>query len=174
MNKRRGEMLLHPIPLAALATLALNDHVAKQAWPGPVTGKVSDFAGMIIFPVLLMALYERRPGTGVASTQVVILSVALTAIAFASLQIAPAARAPYEITMGLLRWPVDAIWALSSGAAIEGPTRVQAWPDATDLLALPALSVPLYLGMRRSRQATVESKSPASKTKTTEVASSHR
>ncbi|GLZ76056.1 hypothetical protein Afil01_08630 [Actinorhabdospora filicis] len=46
----------HPVTVAATAVLYLNDHVFKQAWPGPVTGKLSDVAGMVMFPALLGAM----------------------------------------------------------------------------------------------------------------------
>ena len=47
-----------PVPLAAAGVLALNDHVLKGAGvlPAWVTGKLSDFAGLFFFPVLLFAL----------------------------------------------------------------------------------------------------------------------
>jgi hypothetical protein len=50
--------LLHPVPLFALATLILNDHVLKQRYPGWVTGKLSDVAGMVFFPLLLLAFID--------------------------------------------------------------------------------------------------------------------
>jgi hypothetical protein len=50
--------LLHPLPLAAVAVLALNDHALKGAGvlPGWVTGKLSDVAGLFFFPLLLSAI----------------------------------------------------------------------------------------------------------------------
>src|SRR5262249_269111 len=49
--------LLHPAPLAAVALLAVNDHLLKGSGllPGWLTGKLSDFAGMFFFPILLVA-----------------------------------------------------------------------------------------------------------------------
>ena len=49
----------------ALAVLALNDHVLKQAWPGLVTGKLSDAAGLVVAPplvALLLALLTKALG----------------------------------------------------------------------------------------------------------------
>src|SRR5690242_20127817 len=50
--------LLHPLPLAAVAVLAINDHLLKGAGvlPGWLTGKLSDIAGLFFFPLLLTAL----------------------------------------------------------------------------------------------------------------------
>ena len=50
--------LAHPLSLVALTLLVLNDHFLKGAGllPGWVTGKLSDFAGLIFFPLLLTSL----------------------------------------------------------------------------------------------------------------------
>ena len=46
-------VLASPVFVLALVVLVLNDHVFKQAWPGLVTGKLSDFAGLVVAPLLL-------------------------------------------------------------------------------------------------------------------------
>jgi hypothetical protein len=43
-----------------MAVLALNDHVFKWAYPGWFTGKLSDFMGLIFFPVILDRLIGSR------------------------------------------------------------------------------------------------------------------
>ena len=53
-----GGRVLHPVVLTALAIWLLNDHVLKARWPGAVTGKLSDVAGLVAFPVLLAAGIE--------------------------------------------------------------------------------------------------------------------
>jgi len=53
-----GDVLVRPIALAALALLILNDHVLKSAFPGPLTGKLSDVAGLMLFPIVLVAGWE--------------------------------------------------------------------------------------------------------------------
>jgi tetratricopeptide (TPR) repeat protein len=52
--------LLTPIYLGAVATLVLNDHVLKQAFPGLITGKLSDFAGLFAFAVFLSVAIRRH------------------------------------------------------------------------------------------------------------------
>jgi hypothetical protein len=49
-----GEML-HPAPLAAVLLLVVNDHLLKGSGllPSWLTGKISDFAGALFFPLLL-------------------------------------------------------------------------------------------------------------------------
>lgn len=51
---------LHPLPLAALLLLVLNDHLLKPwlAFPRPLAGKLSDFAGLFYFPLLLTASWS--------------------------------------------------------------------------------------------------------------------
>lgn len=48
---------MNPLPALAMAIMALNDHWAKYAFPGLLTGKLSDFAGVFYFPLFLCALY---------------------------------------------------------------------------------------------------------------------
>lgn len=45
--------------LAALIVLILNDHVLKDAYPGVVSGKLSDFAGVFLLATLLAVLFPR-------------------------------------------------------------------------------------------------------------------
>lgn len=56
--KRGEELLAWPVLVAILVTAA-NDHVLKAAWPGFVTGKISDFSGLFFFPFLLTAVLGR-------------------------------------------------------------------------------------------------------------------
>ena len=53
-----GDALLDPIALAALTLLVVNDHILKSAWPGFVTGKLSDIAGLAFFPILVLSGWE--------------------------------------------------------------------------------------------------------------------
>jgi hypothetical protein len=50
--------LLHPYPLVAILVLIVNDHWLKGLWPGPVTGKLSDMAGLAFFPLVPLGCWE--------------------------------------------------------------------------------------------------------------------
>ena len=50
--------LLHTAPVTAIGLLVLNDHVLKAMAPGPITGVLSDLAGLAFFPLLLVAFVE--------------------------------------------------------------------------------------------------------------------
>lgn len=122
--------LCHPLPLAAVALLAANDHLLKGSGllPGAITGKLSDVAGLFFFPLLLSALV--RAGRGLAGRG----TSDGPAIAAGS------ALATFAVFTALKLWP-------AFNAVVE-----RAWGrnalDATDLLCLPALAAS-WLWMRR-------------------------
>ncbi len=64
---RAAREFFAPVPLAAVALLAANDHFLKAWWPGFVTGKLSDISGCFFLPLFLSAflalgthLYEQE------------------------------------------------------------------------------------------------------------------
>lgn len=52
----RIRFFIHPIPLSAVALMALNDHWFKYRFSNVVTGKLSDFCGVFYLPIFLLAL----------------------------------------------------------------------------------------------------------------------
>jgi hypothetical protein len=149
--------LLHPVSLLAIALLVVNDHVLKAAWPGVVTGKLSDVAGLIFFPLLLAAVAQQaRPSLRLRPA--VIACAALTALVFASIKVWPLAGDAYRVGLAALQWPFRALWAALAGHGVPGLARVALTPDVTDLLTLPAVLIAVGLtgtaraGSRRSSQ----------------------
>lgn len=69
----RASWLTRPWFFAALGVLLLNDHVLKSAWPGWVTGKLSDFAGLVIVATLLCIVSGPTAGTVLAGVAFVAL-----------------------------------------------------------------------------------------------------
>ncbi|UTW61003.1 hypothetical protein KFE98_13360 [bacterium SCSIO 12741] len=66
--KRDLRTLGHPLFLISLSLLILNDWVLKTAWSHPITGKLSDFAGLFAFPFFFSALFPAyRKGVHLAS-----------------------------------------------------------------------------------------------------------
>ena len=57
---RNLHLLLNWIFLTGLILLALNDHYLKAAFPGKLTGKLSDLAGLLIFPMFLAFVLPRH------------------------------------------------------------------------------------------------------------------
>ncbi|WP_155348832.1 hypothetical protein [Acrocarpospora pleiomorpha] len=110
MRKSALAWIGHPLTVAAVVVLLLNDHLFKGLWPGVVTGKLSDLVGLIAAPALVNLLI-RRPWLSVVLTGAVFTLVKTTATG--------AYLASQAWTLG---------W---------GPSVVLA--DPTDLFALPAL-----------------------------------
>lgn len=57
MTKRN--QLLHPLFIICLLTLILNDFYLKSFYSNDITGKLSDFAGLIVFPVFVNFLFPK-------------------------------------------------------------------------------------------------------------------
>ncbi len=124
--------LCHPLPLAAVLVLALNDHVWKGAGllPGWLTGKLSDVAGLFFFPALLTALVRglaRLLGLALprAGGALGLGAVLVTGAGFAAAKLWPA-----------LNLALERSW---------GPMVM----DPTDLCALPVLGL-AWLWLRAS------------------------
>jgi len=154
-NPAPGGALLHPVTLAALFTLALNDQVLKHACPSWLTGKLSDFAGVLLLPIFLHALCElaaaramRRPLSAVNGDRWLLACVVLSLLAFALPEIWKPAELAYRFGLGAARWPFRALVELLSGHELPHVRPVQATADVTDLVAVPMGFVAFALGRR--------------------------
>jgi hypothetical protein len=150
VSKTPGAAVLSPVALAALALLLVNDHVLKHAFPGVITGKLSDAAGLVFFPVLAWSLVEFVARTTL-SRRAMLGFVVATGVYFALAKLWAPVAEPYRLLMSTLQWPARAIAALVDGHALPGVARVSFVHDVTDLVALPFLAVPAWLATRRSR-----------------------
>ncbi|MBK7579745.1 MAG: hypothetical protein IPI67_05990 [Myxococcales bacterium] len=144
-----GEVLLHPLTLVSLALLLLNDHVFKARFPGFVTGKLSDVAGLVCFPLVLyaaceLALGARPPGER-ARRWLAVGAVVVTGVAFAWIKLSPLGAEVFRVGLGLVQWPFVALLEVLRGRSLPGVHRVALARDAGDLLALPALLAPLWV-----------------------------
>lgn len=137
--------------IVAIAALALNDHVLKAAWPGWWTGKLSDVAGLAVFPLLVCAAIELALARPVGRRGVIAVASA-TGLAFAAFKLSPLAGELYRHGLAALQWPFRAITAIAHGDAAPALGRAHLTQDATDLLALPALAVSIWLVARETRQ----------------------
>jgi hypothetical protein len=142
--------LAHPVTLASIALLLINDHFLKGQYPSALTGKLSDFAGLFFFPFLLGALFglagaavARLLPEGLAGIRIpphqaenaAHFCFAITALAFAAVKVIPAANSAAAAALeALLRMPVRIVL------------------DPSDLMALVALWPALRLWGALSRE----------------------
>ncbi|HSD86574.1 MAG TPA: hypothetical protein VLB44_03635 [Kofleriaceae bacterium] len=130
-------------PLVAVALLVVNDHVLKARYPGLVTGKLSDLAGLVFFPLLLAAIAEQiGVRRGIATVKAAVVA---TGVAFAAFKLSAPAGEVYRVGLAALQWPVRAVIAHLHGLALPALGRAHLTQDPTDLVALVALVVPLWL-----------------------------
>jgi len=113
---RSQPSLAHPLWVASLIVLVVNDHLLKGAdvVPAVLTGKLSDFAGLLVAPALLAWLLGESRRARIAA------HVAVGGV-FAALQLLPGFAALWDGTLTSLGLPWHTV------------------PDPTDLVALPAL-----------------------------------
>jgi hypothetical protein len=152
-SRAPGEVLLHPLAIAALGLLLLNDHVLKALAPGAVTGKLSDFAGLAFFPLLLVAGWELARSaagrSGAPSLRTLVVAIAVTAVWFGLIKtVAPVAVAT-GWALGAAQWLVGLVANLTTAGAIPPLRPTTIVVDPTDLIALLALAIPIRIGLGR-------------------------
>jgi hypothetical protein len=149
-----GSVLVQPVAISALVVLVVNDHVLKAWQPSWLTGKLSDFAGMLLAPLVLVAIADAVVPRALLGRRYVRISAWLAALsvaaAFAATKTWEPATELYEVGLSLanlpLRWLVGAFVDL--GPATAHTVLVA---DRTDLLALPMGFAALRIAARRSR-----------------------
>lgn len=115
--------LASPVWWLAVVTLLINDHVLKTAGllPGVITGKLSDFAGLVVAPVLLVALLRAN------ALSARLACFGAVAVGFSIVKLSDTAAAGAAGALG----------------AIGIPSRIIA--DPTDLMALAVLPAAFLL-----------------------------
>ena len=119
----------------AIALFVVNDHVFKPAHPGWLTGKLSDVAGLIFFPVLLAAVAElvipvARRHVGAT----LLLAVAVTGLTYVAMLVIPAGGDGYRWFIGIVQWPFRIAGGARGrdAAARDRPRPVRRRPDGPD------------------------------------------
>jgi hypothetical protein len=135
---------LHPVTLAAVVVLVVNDWVLKpRLGPSAVTGKLSDLAGLVFAPVVLSAAIgvalhlAARIGARVdpsLSRRRLLLCTLATGAVFAAVKLDPRAAALLARLLSHLG------------------RHAEIMLDRTDLLCLPALAVAVWIGRDELRR----------------------
>ena len=123
------------VPLMAVALFAINNGLLKRAWPGLVTGKLSDLLVCFFLPLFVSALLERVSRLS-ARTRLAI-GIALTGAIFIAVKTSAAASHLLDRQIALLLQPFGVRTA---------PNRV----DVTDLCALPMLALAWIYARRKA------------------------
>lgn len=126
---KRSTLALAGLPAtfwAALLLLVLNDHVLKGSGllPSIVTGKLSDFAGLLVAPIVLCAAFSVRTDRARG------LLIGLVALGFAAVKLIPMLADAAGATL----------------TALGMPSRI--WCDPTDLVAFVVLPWAALLAQR--------------------------
>jgi len=152
-----GDVLLHPVVLASIAVFIANDHVLKGAAPGWLTGKLSDVAGLVFFPLLVVAGWELlRSAFGRRvdpSARSLIVAVVVTALAFASIKTTEIGASAFATGLGIGQWLVGSAWSFIAAVPAPSIQPAQIVRDPTDLVALLALVGAAAIGLARVRRA---------------------
>lgn len=142
-----GAVLLRWPTLTALALLACNDHWWKAAYGNVVTGKLSGAAALVLCPLVAVGAAEVVLGRQLLQRSAVRLAAWTglgVALAITLTETTPWGLVGYELLLGALRWPVDALASLRAGAGLPAVGRVVQHQDLTDLLTLPTAALPYW------------------------------
>ncbi len=150
MKPVAGAGLLHPLPLGAILVMAVNDHWWKEGYPGLLSGKISDAAGMIFFPLFLQALWECAQAAAGRDWQPSRRALAACAVAsalvLAAIKLSPLAGELYTYAWGALQWPLRA----AASGSLPKIVPVALTQDPTDVLMAPFAALALL--PRRSEE----------------------
>ncbi len=147
-----GALLFHPLTVLSLLLLLFNDHYLKAAWPSALSGKLSDFAGVFLTPLVAFSAYEllvpraRRNVEPRRENRVLGLLVIATAVGFALPEIWAPADYAYRYGMGVARFPFRALASLLNAGHWPDFQPVVATADASDVLAVPMAFVAYRVG----------------------------
>lgn len=145
-----GDGLRHPLILGLLVVWALNDHVLKDHFGNQWTGKLSDLAGLAVFPVMLLSAYEivcalvgREPRV---RRQILWISLLATGTCMVGINLSAGWANAYALSLSLAQWPFQALGSLLTGDPTPQLATLKVTMDPSDLWTLPALSIAWWVG----------------------------
>jgi hypothetical protein len=153
-----GGGLLDPVVIASLALLLANDHLFKSLARGTpwslVTGKLSDVAGLVFLPVLVVAAIEvlaawRGRFQGPSPRQADVVAVVVAAL-FAAMKTSDVVGDVYAWTLGALQWPVRAVFAMLRDTAMPSWQPVAHVVDPTDVIGVVGVVWVMWQTRRRA------------------------
>jgi hypothetical protein len=162
-----ADALIHPAVLGSVALLVVNHHFLQAAWPGFVTGKLSDLAGLAFFPLVLLGIWEvalwaahrwhgprRRP---------LWIAIIATGLVFSLVKSTAAGATAFGWVLAVGPWILPAVAGVLTGHAGHMREPVPIAHDITDLVALPMLLVALRVGVSRVPRGDSPTRRPGSR-----------
>jgi len=149
---RAGDCLRHPVIVFMLVVWILNDHLFKEIFGNGLTGKLSDFAGVAVFPLIPVALYELRCSCRNDSPKkrhgILLLSLGVTAILMVGINLWEPGADALRVGLGAVQWPFRCVWWLTTEGVVPPLLPVVHTADPTDLVSLIALGLPYWIVTR--------------------------
>lgn len=149
-----GTLMLLPVSVLSLAVLVINDHFLKQRYHDLLTGKLSDGAGLVFFPLFLASLTEVllsiviRKQWCIPKRGLGICILATGAVFGLTKTFTPIGHI-YRTLIAVMEWPFFAVESKLRGSVVPGVSGTHLVHDLTDLLVLPLLIVPWWFGRQK-------------------------
>lgn len=142
-HRTRGDYLLSPVFLTSLGILLVNDFLLKPNYPSPLSGILSDLAGMVFFPIFFVAVVEflavLLPGRPFARPRWFWIATAVIAFLLVVVKFTDVGQEMYRALVApLMNTPIAGL-TIGGGGAVSDP-----W----DLLALFLAPIPIWVGWR--------------------------
>lgn len=148
-----GALIQHPLLLLFWLIWLVNDHLLKDWFANELTGKVSDVASLVVFPLLPYTLYElaqNRWGWRFSRNWVLLLSLIATGSVMVGINISETWAACYRFGLGSLQWPFLCAFSWINGQEMPPIRPVQLTMDPSDVWTLPALFIPWSLSRSKA------------------------
>lgn len=140
-----GGLLVRWPAVLSLAVLVVNDHLLKPVFASWWTGKLSGVAAMVVVPFFVLGGLEvvrRRPLSPHARSRVLAAVGTTIAVTMVGVELLPWMSGVYEVSFGVLRWPLDVVLAVARNGELPAVGRVVQTMDPTDLVTVPAGLLP--------------------------------
>jgi hypothetical protein len=139
--------------LSAIFLVIFNDRALKVHHPGVVSGKLSDFAGLVYFPLFVVSCVEgvrwlARRDSWQLTNRAASLAVLVIGFAFVLTKTSDVAGETYRTLIGGAMWPISVAGSLIRGEQLPALERGFLAKDPTDLIAVPMLLLPIWISRR--------------------------
>jgi len=150
-----GDLIVNAVTVCCALVLIVNDRVLKTSYPTMISGKLSDFFGLVMFPLVCVGAFELLRARGSSRWMVAASTmswvVVVEGVAFSAIKLwTPAADVYRSVVSGGL-WLMKVPFAVGEGwPALPRALHIQ---DPWDLMALVVLPIPVLVVWGRNGKA---------------------